>query len=171
MGFPLRVLIVDDSGTTRSMLREALTMEGGLEVVGEARSGRQAIARSLELGPDVVLMDVRMADGNGAEACREIIARLPETRVVALTWSDDPATVRDMASAGAAGYVVKGASIDELVSAIRAAGGGHGSGVPVDRLRKARRRPAGGDPAAPEHSPASAPRPSGESTGPRFRPG
>lgn len=107
------------------MLREALTMEGGIEIVGEARSGRQAIARSIELGPDVVLMDVRMADGNGAEACREITTRRPGIQVVALTWSDDPATVRDMLSAGAAGYVVKGGTIDELVSAIRAAAGGH----------------------------------------------
>ncbi len=107
------------------MLREALTMEGGIEIVGEARSGRQAIARSIELGPDVVLMDVRMADGNGAEACRKITARRPDIQVVALTWSDDPATVRDMLSAGAAGYVVKGGTIDELVSAIRAAASGH----------------------------------------------
>ncbi|MBA3551798.1 MAG: response regulator [Actinobacteria bacterium] len=124
MGSALRVLIVDDSGSTRAMLREALTMEGGIDVVGEARSGRQAVARSIELGPDVVLMDVRMADGNGAEACREITARRPDIQVVALTWSDDPATVRDMLSAGAAGYVVKGGTIDELVSAIRAAAGG-----------------------------------------------
>jgi DNA-binding NarL/FixJ family response regulator/anti-sigma regulatory factor (Ser/Thr protein kinase) len=120
----VRVLVVDDSSSTRTMLREALGLGGGIEVVGEAGTGREAIQKVGDLGPDVVLMDVRMPDGDGVEAARTIVTRHPGTRVVALTWSDDPSTVREMLAAGAMGYVVKGGTIDELTAAIfRAAGG------------------------------------------------
>src|SRR5438093_2738075 len=117
-------MVVDDSSSTRTMLREALALGGAISVVGEAGTGREAIQKVGELLPDVVLMDVRMPDGDGVEAARTIIARNPTTKVVALTWSDDPATVREMLAAGAMGYVVKGGTIDELCAAIfRAAGG------------------------------------------------
>jgi DNA-binding NarL/FixJ family response regulator/anti-sigma regulatory factor (Ser/Thr protein kinase) len=116
--------VVDDSSSTRTMLREALSLGGAISVVGEAGTGREAIQKVGELLPDVVLMDVRMPDGDGVEAARTIIAKNPATKVVALTWSDDPATVREMLAAGAMGYVVKGGTIDELCAAIfRAAGG------------------------------------------------
>jgi DNA-binding NarL/FixJ family response regulator len=120
----VRVLVVDDSPSTRMMLREALAMDDDIEVVGEAGGGREAVARTAELTPDVVLMDVRMPDGDGAEATRDIAAQCPDSRVVALTWSDDPTTVRDMVAAGAIGYVVKGGTIDELVNAIHRASDG-----------------------------------------------
>jgi DNA-binding NarL/FixJ family response regulator len=120
----VRVLVVDDSATTRSILREALDLAGGIEVVGEASDGRGAVASALDLQPDVVLMDIRMPEGDGIDAAREITSRLPSTRVVALTWADDAATVRDMLAAGAMGYVVKGGTMDELASAIRRARAG-----------------------------------------------
>src|SRR5919199_2829154 len=114
----IKVMVVDDSASTRGMLREALSMDGGIDVVGDAGSGIEAVERSAELGPDVILMDVRMPDGDGVGAARKIMARDPDTKIVALTWSDDPETVRDMLAAGAMGYVVKGGTIDELVGAI-----------------------------------------------------
>jgi DNA-binding NarL/FixJ family response regulator len=124
MAAPVRVMVVDDSASTRTMLREALGMEGSIEVVGEAGSGREAVANAHRLRPDVVLMDVRMPDGDGVEATRTISAQLPGTKIVALTWSDDPGTVKEMLGAGAIGYVVKGGTIDELSSAIRHAHSG-----------------------------------------------
>ena len=124
MSDQVRVMVVDDSPSTRTMLREALAMGGGIEVVGEAGSGKEAVSRADELGPDVILMDVRMPDGDGVEAARRINGQHPDTRIVALTWSDDPSTVREMLTAGAIGYVVKGGSIDELCGAIRRAATG-----------------------------------------------
>lgn len=124
MSDPVRVLVVDDSPTTRTMLREALDLAGGIVVVGEANDGREAVSSAEQLEPDVVLMDVRMPDGNGVDAAREITTRWPGMRVVALTWLDDASTVRDMLSAGAMGYVVKGGTMDELSSAIKRAKAG-----------------------------------------------
>jgi DNA-binding NarL/FixJ family response regulator len=121
---PVRVMVVDDSSSTRTMLREALSLDGGIEVVGEAGGGKEAVSRAGDLKPDVVLMDVRMPDMDGVTATRSIIDSSPATRIVALTWSDDPSTVRDMLTAGAIGYVVKGGTIDELSSAIRRAATG-----------------------------------------------
>src|SRR2546425_8454089 len=124
MGHPVRVMVVDDSSSTRTMLKEALSLDGAIEVVGEAGGGREAILQACDLKPDVVLMDVRMPDMDGVTATRSIISESPATKIVALTWSDDPGTVRDMLTAGAIGYVVKGGTIDELSSAIRRAATG-----------------------------------------------
>ena len=106
------------------MLREALALDGGIDVVGEAGGGREAIELCTALEPDVILMDVRMPEGDGVHAARTITSDNPNTKIVALTWSDDPATVRDMLTAGAIGYVVKGGTIDELCSAIHRASSG-----------------------------------------------
>jgi DNA-binding NarL/FixJ family response regulator/anti-sigma regulatory factor (Ser/Thr protein kinase) len=124
MNDPVRVMVVDDSASTRTMLKEALALGGGIEVVGEAGGGKEALSLTGELKPDVVLMDVRMPDLDGVTAARAIISEHPSTKIVALTWSDDPSTVRDMLSAGAIGYVVKGGTIDELSTAIRRAATG-----------------------------------------------
>jgi len=124
MGDSVRVMIVDDSSSTRTMLREALALGGGIEVVGEAGSGREAISVASDCRPDVVLMDVRMPDMDGVAAARSLLTEYPEMKVVALTWSDDPSTVRDMLTAGAIGYVVKGGTIDELSAAIKRAATG-----------------------------------------------
>ena len=124
MNDAVRVMVVDDSPSTRTMLREALSLEGGIDVVAEAGTGREAVTLAGEVFPDVVLMDVRMPDGDGVKAARTIIAERPATKIVALTWSDDPGTVRDMLTAGAIGYVVKGGTIEELYTAIRRAATG-----------------------------------------------
>jgi DNA-binding NarL/FixJ family response regulator len=124
MGNPVRVMVVDDSSSTRTMLREALVLGGGIEVVGEAGDGREALSAAAECQPDVVLMDVRMPDMDGVTAARTLLKEYPDVKVVALTWSDDPGTVRDMLTAGAIGYVVKGGTIDELSAAIRRAATG-----------------------------------------------
>jgi DNA-binding NarL/FixJ family response regulator len=124
MNSPVRVMVVDDSSSTRTMLREALSMDGSIEVVGEAGGGLEAVTRAGDLKPDVVLMDVRMPDMDGVTATKSIISESPATKIVALTWSDDPSTVRDMLTAGAIGYVVKGGTIDELSTAIRRAATG-----------------------------------------------
>jgi DNA-binding NarL/FixJ family response regulator len=120
----IRVMVVDDSASTRGMLRQALALEGSFDVIGEAGTGAEAIKRAHELVPDVILMDVRMPDLDGVKAARAIMADIPSTKIVALTWSDDPATVRDMLTAGAIGYVVKGGTIEELYTAIRRAATG-----------------------------------------------
>jgi DNA-binding NarL/FixJ family response regulator len=112
-------MIVDDSESTRAMLREALALDDGVDVVGEAGGGREAVRLAGEARPDVILMDIRMDDVDGIEATRVIAEQRPRTRVIALTWSDDPVTVRAMMDAGAVGYVVKGGTIEELVEAIR----------------------------------------------------
>ncbi len=129
VGTPIRVLIVDDSTQSRYALRRALAFDDALEVVGEAGSGREAVQQAESLHPTVVLMDVRMPDGNGVAATRTISERLPETRVVALTMHEDRETVKDMLAAGASGYVVKGAPIDELITAVKGAAEGVG---PID---------------------------------------
>src|SRR2546428_11046144 len=118
MAQPVRVMVVDDSSSTRTMLKEALSLDGAIEVVGEAGGGREAILQACDLKPDVVLMDVRMPDMDGVTATRSIISESPATKIVALTWSDDPGTVRDMLTAGAIGYVVEGGTTEGLYTAI-----------------------------------------------------
>jgi DNA-binding NarL/FixJ family response regulator len=121
MSEPVRLMIVDDSPSTRTMLHEALALEDGITVVGEAGSGREAVRIARELGPDVILMDVRMSDGDGIEATRALVDGDGGPRVLGLSWSDDPRTVRAMIDAGAIGYLVKGGGIDDLGRAVKRA--------------------------------------------------
>lgn len=123
----IRVLVVDDAVESRETLRRALAFDESIEVVGEAGSGRQAVERIAELGPDVVLMDVSMPDGGGIEATQTVTRRFPATRVVALTAHEDPDTVRAMLRAGATGYVIKGAPVDDLLEALHRADEGEGT--------------------------------------------
>jgi DNA-binding NarL/FixJ family response regulator/anti-sigma regulatory factor (Ser/Thr protein kinase) len=120
------VLVVDDARESRETLRRALAFDESIEVVGEAGSGREAVERTEELRPDLVLMDVTMPEGSGIEATQVITRRFPKTRVVALTAHEDADTVRDMLRAGATGYVVKGAPVDELIEALHRADEGEG---------------------------------------------
>lgn len=121
-----RVLIVDDVAASREALRRALSFDASIEVVGEAGSGAEAVALADELHPHLVLMDVRMPGGDGVQATRAIMERLPATKVVALTIHEDVATVRDMIEAGATGYFLKGGPVDDLLSAVRDARRGEG---------------------------------------------
>jgi DNA-binding NarL/FixJ family response regulator len=117
------VLLVDDHDLFRTGLRNLLE-EQTLEIVGEAATGGEAIRLVRELTPDVVVMDLNMPAMGGVEATRHIAEASPLTRVVMLTISDEDSDVMDAIFAGACGYLLKDASIQELVSGIRSAARG-----------------------------------------------
>lgn len=115
----IRVLIADDHTMFRAGLRALLAVEEDIEVVAEAADGQEAVVRTRELAPDVVVMDILMPLMNGIEATRRIAAEHPDTRVLALSMYDDEEHVQQLLAAGAAGFVLKHATADELVRAIR----------------------------------------------------
>ena len=139
---PLRIMIVDDHEVVRDGIKALLAEEEGLTFAGEAGGVREAIERAEWVRPDVVVMDIRLPDGSGIDATREIRARFPNTQVLMLTtFADDEALFASI-MAGAAGYVLKQVKGGDLVRAIRALGAGQNlldptvtKGV-LDRLRK-----------------------------------
>lgn len=114
----IRVLIVDDQQLVRSGFRLLLDAEDGIDVVGEASTGIEAVAAVEMLQPHVVLMDIRMPDMDGIEATEAIVGRAPESRILALTTFDDEPTVRGMLAAGASGFLLKDTGPDQLIDAI-----------------------------------------------------
>ena len=116
----VRVLIVDDHEIVRSGLRTILGLQDGISVVGEADGVKGAIVESCRLKPDVVLMDVRMPNGGGVEACRAIRDACPNTRVLFLSSYEDDEAVCAAVIGGASGYLVKHISTEELLRAIHA---------------------------------------------------
>ena len=120
----IRVLLVDDHPVVRHGLRGMLDAEPDLEVVGEAGSGSAGVDLAADLAPDIVLMDLRMPDGDGVEATGRILARLPGTRVVVLTTYDTDRDILRAIEAGASGYLLKDAAPAELADAVRAAARG-----------------------------------------------
>jgi DNA-binding NarL/FixJ family response regulator len=112
-----RLLLADDHRMLREGLRRSLE-ERGLDVIGEAADGEEAVRLAEHLRPDVVLMDVSMPVLDGVDATRAVRARVPDTRVVMLTMHGDPATIRRALRAGASGYLVKDCSISDIVSTI-----------------------------------------------------
>jgi DNA-binding NarL/FixJ family response regulator len=125
----IRVLVVDDHGVVRAGLDQLLSATPGVEVVGRATDGLDAVDQAGELRPDVVLMDLSMPVLDGVEATRRIVAAGGPSRVVILTSFSDQDRVLAAIDAGARGYVLKDAEPDELVRAIRAAAVGD---VPLD---------------------------------------
>ena len=119
----LRVLIVDDHDLFRTGLRNLLE-EQGIQVVGEAAGGSDAVRGVRELAPDVVVMDLNMPGMGGVEATRHITGIAPLTRVLVLTISDQDSDVLDAILAGACGYLLKDSSIQELLAGIHAASKG-----------------------------------------------
>ena len=115
----IRVLLVDDHELVRRGLRAILESEDGLDVVGEAGDGTEAVEKALELMPDVVVMDVRMPKRSGIEATQAIKEALPHTRILMLTVSDEDADLYDSIKAGATGYLLKDTQQEELGNAIR----------------------------------------------------
>jgi DNA-binding NarL/FixJ family response regulator len=120
----LRVLLADDHPVFRHGLRTLLDATPDLEVVGEARSGGEAVELTTSLRPDVVLMDLKMPDQSGIEATRRIVQGQAHTRVLVVTMFEDDASVFAAMRVGARGYVLKDAERDDLLRAIRAVGRG-----------------------------------------------
>jgi DNA-binding NarL/FixJ family response regulator len=117
---PLRLLIVDDQPLIRRGLSMMLAIEPGIEIVGQAADGLEAIEQALATHPDVVVMDLQMPRASGVVATREITAKLPATQVVVLTTYDDDELVFEAIRAGAQAYLLKDASEDEVLETVRA---------------------------------------------------
>lgn len=140
----LRVMLVDDHEVVRQGLRALLEAEEDIEVVAEAGNGPIAVSQSSAHQPDVIVMDVRMPEGSGVEACRDIRDQNPDIQVIMLTsFSDDEALFNSI-MAGAAGFVLKQIRGRDLVDAIRTVGSGRSLLDPdvtkrvLERLRKAK---------------------------------
>jgi DNA-binding NarL/FixJ family response regulator len=120
----LRLLLVDDHEVVRAGLRALLGQVDGLEIVGEADSVASAIAQAARLSPRVVLMDLRLPDGSGIDACREILSARSDVRVLFLTSHSDEQAVLSTVLAGASGYLLKDVGQQALVRAIQDAAAG-----------------------------------------------
>jgi NarL family two-component system response regulator LiaR len=124
MSDPIRVLIADDHAVLREGLRSFLELQDGIEIVGDAADGAEAVTLAEQLRPAVVLMDLVMPKLDGVEAMRELRERVPDTRVIILTSYIDDERLLPAIRAGAAGYLLKNAEPQELARAIRAADAG-----------------------------------------------
>lgn len=150
----VRIVLVEDHDFYRAGLKEMLEEEG-VQVVGGASSGEDGVALVAHARPDVVLMDIHMGGMSGIEATQRILEASPDTRVIMLTVSTDSDDVLDALLAGASGYLPKGSSMEELVSAIRTVTSGRSmlspavTGQVIERLREhAREQPDSPVPAA-----------------------
>lgn len=121
---PVKVFLLDDHEVVRRGVRDLLEAEPGIEVVGEAASCAQALARVPALRPDVAVLDVRLPDGDGVTVCRELRDRLPGLSCLMLTSFDDDDALLDAIMAGAAGYVLKQVKGEDLVAAVRTVAAG-----------------------------------------------
>jgi two-component system, NarL family, response regulator DevR len=120
----IEVLLVDDHEVVRAGLRALLEDVEGIAISGEAASVAQAVEAARRLRPDVILMDLRLPDGTGLDACREILSGTPQTRILFLTSHSDEQAIASTILAGAAGYLLKDIGHNALVDAIRDAAGG-----------------------------------------------
>jgi len=120
----LKTMIADDHPLFRDGMRGLLSTTEDIEVVGEAKSGEEAVELSSELRPDVILMDIKMPGGNGIEATRRILAENPDIRILVVTMFEDDTSVFTAMRAGARGYVLKDAEKDDMIGAIRTVGRG-----------------------------------------------
>lgn len=115
----MRILICDDQAITREGLAMLLNLEHDIEVVGMAEDGAQAVELTLRLAPDLVLMDLKMPGVNGVEATCQLRTWAPQTKILVLSTYDDDEWVRESIRAGAAGYLLKDISREELIKAVR----------------------------------------------------
>lgn len=120
----IRLLLVDDHAVVRSGLKMLLSGQKEMEIVGEAASAHEALTETERVHPTVILMDIGLPDKTGIEATREIKAKFPDVKIVALTIHEDEEYFFQMLAAGASGYVPKRAAPDELITAINAAAEG-----------------------------------------------
>lgn len=115
----IKVLLVDDHDLVRIGIRRLLSDVNGIKVIGEAKSGEEAVRMTRELEPNVILMDVKMPGIGGLEATRKILRTNSDVKVIAVTvYGEEPFPSR-LLQAGAAGYITKGSSLDEMVQAVR----------------------------------------------------
>jgi two-component system, NarL family, response regulator DevR len=120
----IRLLLVDDHEVVRAGMRALLAGIEGMEIVGEAGTVAEAVSEAARLAPEVILMDLRLPDGTGIDACREILSTAPRTRILFVTSYSDEQAVMSTVLAGAAGYVLKDIDHRTLVAAIRDAAAG-----------------------------------------------
>jgi DNA-binding NarL/FixJ family response regulator len=120
----IRVLIVDDDDLMRAGLRGVLSSDRAIEVVGEASDGRDAVYRTRLLGPDVVLMDIRMPDLDGIAATRELLAEFPDVRVMIVTTFEQDDYIFGALRAGASGFLLKRTRPEDLIAAVQTVAAG-----------------------------------------------
>jgi len=145
MAEPIRVLIADDHAVVREGLRTFLDLQDGIEVVGEAADGDEAIREAERLQPDVILIDLVMPRLDGVQAMRELRARVPRVRAVVLTRFLDDKHLLPAMRAGAAGYLLKSVQPQELARAVRAAVAGEALIDPAVAARLVETLEDGGD--------------------------
>lgn len=121
----IRVVIADDHNVVRAGIRELLSDADDIEVVGEARNGRDAVDIALARRPDVVVMDINMPELSGVEATRQIRGAAPEVRILVLTAYQDDPYIYGLLDAGASGYILKTAEDADILRAVRATASGH----------------------------------------------
>lgn len=117
---PITVLLAEDHTIVRKGLRSLLSQAQGIKVIGEAENGREAVKQVEKHHPDVVVMDISMPLLNGLEATRQIKKRFPKTRILILTVHDNEEYIFEIIKAGASGYIVKKAALEELLMAVQA---------------------------------------------------
>jgi two-component system response regulator NreC len=116
----IRVLIVDDHTIVRTGLRALINGEAGMELIGEATGGEEALKLTRELSPDILVLDLSLPDMDGIQVTRQLKLERPEVRVLILTVHEDEALLREAMRAGASGYIIKHAAESELIAAIHA---------------------------------------------------
>lgn len=116
----IRILIADDHALLRQGIKNVLSLEADLEVIGEAADGEEAVRRAVELKPDIILLDINMPRGNGLEVTKRLSAAQPDVKCVVLTIHDDENYVFEVIKAGAVGYLLKDVEPSMLIKAIRA---------------------------------------------------
>jgi len=142
----IRVLLADDHGVLRDGVRRLLEADAEMKVVAVADTGREAVEKSAQLSPDVVVMDITMPELNGIEATRSIVTKAPTTGVVILSMHSSAGVIRQALLAGARGYVLKESAGDEVVRAVRAVAAGRrfmGDGVGDKLLAEYPQGPSG----------------------------
>lgn len=117
---PIRIFLADDHAVLRAGLKALLNGEPDMTVIGEAEDGESCVRQAVALRPDIVLLDINMPRCNGLEALAQLRSDAPDSRVLVLTMHDDAGYLRQVLASGGAGYVLKQAASDELLSAIRA---------------------------------------------------